>query len=184
MVEEDFQEGERMSSYFRLRERLHYIIVLLLLFSLMAGCVRFKKKTESAVTLPEETIPATSTLPSGQAAAALIQEGWENVDKGHLLLAEQKFENALRISPTSGESYLGLASVAYQQKDYQRALEFLQIGAAYCTKHSDLLLRIYILEGDCYRAMGKKKEAQRSYQKAIEIDPDDEALMDRLQEMH
>ena len=47
MVEEDFQKGRRMSSYFRQREILHCIIVFLLLFSLMVGCARFKKKTES-----------------------------------------------------------------------------------------------------------------------------------------
>jgi tetratricopeptide (TPR) repeat protein len=183
MVEEDFQKGKRMTSYLKTRRSLRSFTAFALLFFLMAGCMKFKKKTEPAIPLPEKTRPTSSILPSENAAATLIQEGWESMNEGHLLLAEQKFENALRISPTSGESYLGLASVAHLQHDYQRALEFLQIGEAYSTQRTDLLLRFYLLEGDCYRALGKEKEAQKAYQKALEIDPDSQALIERSKKM-
>lgn len=172
-----------MISYFNPRKFLICFTVFAVILLLICGCVPFKKETKSSVPLPGKTDDAP-ILPAENAAAILIQEGWEIMGKGHLLLAEQKFENALRISPTSGEGYLGLASVAHLQQDYGRALEFLQIGEAYSNQYPDLLSRIYLLKGDCYQALGRGKEAQEVYRKALEIDPENQALIERLKNMH
>ncbi len=173
-----------MISYVTLRKLLLGITVFTMILLLLFGCVPFKKKTRSSIPLPGKTDDAVPTLPSENAAAILIQEGWEVMGKGHLLLAEQKFENALRISPTSGEGYLGLASVAHLQQDYGRALEFLQMGEAYSNQYSDLLSRIYLLKGDCYQALGRTKEAHEAYRKALEIDPENQTLIERLEDLH
>lgn len=158
-----------MRTQFKPGNRLKAFILLALFSLLLNSCMKFQKKAGSPSTIPERRVPPVSSLPSEGAAAILIQEGWKCIDDGHLPLAEQKFEDAIRLSATSGESYLGLAKVAYLQEDYPRALEFLEIGEAYSTHHSDLLLRFYLLERDCYQAMGKRKKAKEAYQKASEI---------------
>lgn len=170
--------------FFKQRSSLTFFMLFIFVILLMHACANLRRRTGPSVTLPEKKIPSASSLPSESAADILIQEGWKSIDEGNLNLAEQKFEKALRISPTHGKSYLGLARIAYLQMDYMRALEFLQMGEAYSSQQADLLVHLYILEGDCYRDMGRKKEAKKAYQKALEIDSHNPLLIDRLEKIN
>ncbi len=162
-----------MIAFFSYQRLCSFFLLLVFAFLLMNGCLKFRKRKSSSVSLPREEVSSAPVLPSHSAVDMLIAEGWKRIGDGNLNLAEQKFEKALRMAPTRGEGYLGLAHIAYLRVNYERSLEFLQIGEAYSFQDPELLVRIFILEGDCYRKMGEGEKAQKAYEKALEINQDD-----------
>ncbi|MEW5806639.1 MAG: tetratricopeptide repeat protein [Acidobacteriota bacterium] len=122
-------------------------------------------------------------LPSDQAASQLIAQGWDCVSNKKLDLAETKFEKALRIAPTSGSAYYGMAQVAYLRTNYAQCLELAQSAELYSFQEPSLLLKAYILEGDCLARMGKRDKAVDAYRKALELDPGSQYILEKLKRM-
>ena len=85
---------------------------------------------------------------------------------GNIAEAGLAFNRAIQLDEAMSSAYLGLASIALRQHDYQQAesqlrsaLRFDKNEAAYC------------MLGVALEALGRKQEARASYFAAVEIDP-------------
>jgi Flp pilus assembly protein TadD len=122
-------------------------------------------------------------LPSDSAAAQILSQAWEDVKNGKIDLAEMRFEKALRVSPSSGSAYYGLAHIAFMRGQYMRCVEFCKSAELYSYKDPSLLMKVYTLEGDGYLRMGKKVDAADAYRKGLGIDPEDRSLKEKLRKI-
>ncbi|MDW8295550.1 MAG: tetratricopeptide repeat protein [Raineya sp.] len=91
----------------------------------------------------------------------------------------KKFENALKDLLTADslgykdsehDLYLGVSWFGLQ--NYKKSLEYLEKFEATAPKDS-LQASLYVHLAECYKELGRKKDAIRAYQKAIELKPDD-----------
>ncbi len=94
-----------------------------------------------------------------------------------------RFEKVLRLSPSNGTAYLGLAQISFTRQEYERCIEFIQSAELHSYNDSSLLLDIYALEGDCYMRMGKRNKAETAYRKGLEVDPSNEMLAAKLKKL-
>ncbi len=138
--------------------------------------------------LPEPAEPSQPearkpVLPSDSAASQLLSQAWDDLGKGRMDLAEMRFEKVLRLSPSYGAAYLGLAQISYKRQEYERCIEFVQSAEIHSYNDSSLLLEIYALEGDCYQRMGKRDKAEMAYRKGLEVDPSNEILAAKLKKL-
>jgi TolB-like protein/class 3 adenylate cyclase/Flp pilus assembly protein TadD len=92
-------------------------------------------------------------------------------------LADTAVQNALRLSPDSGEAHLALAENLYRgYLDYHRALAELAIAQR--TSPNDP--RISELTGYIDRRQGRHEEGVRNLQKALELDPRNVYLLQQI----
>ncbi len=84
-----------------------------------------------------------------------------------LALAEAALQAATRLRPDAAETHLARAQYLYGQRDYNGALEELEIARR--TLPNDP--RLFELTGYILRRRGQQEEALRNLQRAVELDP-------------
>ncbi len=110
-------------------------------------------------------------------APALNYLGYMLADRGEqLTYATQLIERALKISPDNGAYIDSYAWVQFKLGNLELALTELKKAAELIT--GDAV--IYEHLGDIYRAMGNDSEATRNYQHALEIDPGNAQIQEKL----
>lgn len=110
-------------------------------------------------------------------APALNYLGYMLADRGEQLpYAQTLIERALANDSTNGAYLDSYGWVLYKQGRYDQAL--VQLKKAAETITTDAV--VYDHLGDVYRARGEEAEAQRLYQKALEIDPQNAAIKEKL----
>jgi len=85
-------------------------------------------------------------------------------------------EEALRLSPSSGEAHTALGACLYSaDKDYPAALKEFSLAAATSPNEPDILDYIAII----YRRQGRWRESLTTYQRALGLDPRNLAIVTR-----
>ncbi len=112
-------------------------------------------------------------------APALNYLGYMLADRGEdLIYALELIERAMQISPNNGAYLDSYAWVQYKLGNFQVALSELK-------KAADLLDNdpvVFEHLGDVYKALGNLNEAESSYQRALDIDPDSIIIEEKLKE--
>lgn len=93
---------------------------------------------------------------------------------GNLDEAEQLFEQALRVSPTSGKPYYYLGVLSAKQKNYDRSLSFLDQAEGYLHDDPFWMSQVLMQEGLVLKALNRKAEARAKFQEALRLDPSNE----------
>jgi tetratricopeptide (TPR) repeat protein len=128
----------------------------------------------SAFAAPIVNLPSG---PSGSAGAGLsgnYRRGLEHLLANRLPAAKSAFEAALKESPKSAAPALGLAEVAYRNKDNKAAEEWIRRAVATDPQSSEARASL----GRLLRQTGRHDAALVELRRAIELDP--KALTPRL----
>ncbi len=111
-----------------------------------------------------------------------VYQIWEQllrieVGQGDFQLAVTDGEEALTIFPNQAELYL-YTGIAYgQTKKHEKAVSYLRNAADLETEDAEIRSQIYSTLGDSYNALKKYKESDQSYDKALEINPDNSYVL-------
>ncbi len=108
------------------------------------------------------------------ASTKLMDAGAKELNAGNLDQAEELFEQALRVSPTNGKPYYYLGVIASRQKDYERALGFLQQAENFLHTDNFWMSQVLYQEGLTLKAMKRIPEAKKKFQEALERDPNNQ----------
>jgi tetratricopeptide (TPR) repeat protein len=112
-------------------------------------------------------------------AMVLNYLGYMYADQGIKLdKAEKLIKKALKIDPDNGAYLDSYAWVMYKKGKYKEALKY-QLLALDASQDSDAVL--YDHMGDIYFALNKPQEAATHWEKALELDPENEAIKNKLQ---
>jgi tetratricopeptide (TPR) repeat protein len=84
-----------------------------------------------------------------------------------LSMAEQALQQASRLRPDAGETYLARAAYLYSAKDYQGALTELEFAQPKLPNEPS----IFAVKASAQRRQGHWDESTRNFQRAIELDP-------------
>jgi tetratricopeptide (TPR) repeat protein len=97
----------------------------------------------------------------------LLKESANAFDTENYELAEQKYIDAIRISPNSKRAYRGLADVYYSQEQWGEAKETYKFLLKFDKKNDNVLVKL----GEIAEQEGAKEEAVDYYQQALLINP-------------
>jgi tetratricopeptide (TPR) repeat protein len=118
--------------------------------------------------------PKAAPAPSsGDQAVAAFNAGVDAMNAGDKATAETKFQEAVGKNPDLPAGWQALASLAYQKKDYAKALEYGQ-------KALDLdptLTDLYPMLADSAKATGDKKAAAEWSARYAEANPDSPEIL-------
>jgi tetratricopeptide (TPR) repeat protein len=81
-------------------------------------------------------------------------------------------EKAIELFPNQPTLYYLYGAAAYQLKEYQKAIDYLEIGKELVINNNTLLSQFYGTLGDAYYALGNKEKAYKNYDKALQYLPD------------
>ena len=111
-----------------------------------------------------------------------IYQIWEQlirieVSQGDFKQAVADGEEALTVFPNQAELYL-FTGIAYSQtKNYDKAVSYLKNAAELETEDPEIRVQIFSTLGDSYNALKKFKESDQSYDKALELNPDNSYVL-------
>lgn len=141
-----------------------------LLFSLGAAYEQ-GKMIDSAIVTFEKIL---SIAPEHHQAMNYL--GYMLVDKGEQLsYAKQLIEKALKIEPNNAAYLDSYGWLFYQLKKYKQAVKHLKIAAEL---QEDSV--IYEHLGDAYNAKGDLTQAMNWWEKALKLNPDNEAIINKM----
>ncbi len=84
---------------------------------------------------------------------------------------EKESKEAIELFPNQALPYFFNGSAKIQLKKYQEAVESLSEGKEFVIGNPLLLAQFYANLGDCYNQLKKYKESDESYDKALQLDP-------------
>jgi len=111
-----------------------------------------------------------------------VYQSWEQllrieVSQGDFQMAIADGEEALTIFPNQAELYL-YTGIAYgQTKKHDKAISYLKNASDLETEDAEVRSQIYSTLGDSYNALKKYKESDLSYDKSLEINPDNSYVL-------
>lgn len=138
-----------------------------------------------AVITPEEKMLIEKTPTQSLTAYDLCMHGLEEFQKyqtsnnrGALNNAEVFFNTALEYDTAYARAYSGLANVYWSKhywNDYfsENFLDTVLFLADIALSFDDELAEAYTIKGECYRRIGNREQANKEYDKAIELNPND-----------
>ena len=133
--------------------------------------MKLKKPTEMK---PAPGAAAAAPAPSGnEQAVAAFNAGVDAMNGGDKATAEAKFQEAVKKNPDLPAGWQALATMAYEKKDYAKALE-------YGEKAVDLdptLTNLYPMLADSAKATGDKKAAADWTARNAEANPDSPEIL-------
>jgi TolA-binding protein len=118
------------------------------------------------------------------ASTKLMDAGAKELNAGNLEQAEELFEQALRVSPTNGKPYYYLGVIASRQKDYERALGFLQQAENFLHTDNFWMSQVLYQEGLTLKATKRIPEAKKKFQEALERDPNNQYASKELKALN
>lgn len=111
-----------------------------------------------------------------------IYQIWEQlirieVNQGDFQQAITDGEEALTVFPNQAELYL-YTGISYSQiKKYEKAVSYLKSALDLETEDQEIRIQIFSTLGDSYHALKKFKESDQSYDKALELNPDNSYVL-------
>lgn len=112
----------------------------------------------------------TQGIPPGdgvQQANSALQQGVAALQAGQLDAAQKAFQDALRSNPKSVEALMGLADLAYRQRNETELLRRLQQAEQLAPQRVD----VQTLLGRVYLGRKEFAKAEQSLRKALQLDP-------------
>ena len=148
-----------------------YTQAKLLLASISLG-TRTKDNLLEAVRLLDQAVARDPLFLSAYCQLAYAHDNLYLLGYDHTparrALADAAVQNALRLSPDSGEAHLALAENLYRgYLDYDRARAELALAGRMLSNNP----RVFELTGYIDRRQGRHEEGVRNLQKALELDP-------------
>lgn len=80
-------------------------------------------------------------------------------------------KRAIDLFPNQASSYLLVGFAYAQQKDHENAIKYFNLGKDFAIGNDGLKGQFYASLGDSYHAIDSFEESDKSYEKALEIDP-------------
>lgn len=87
------------------------------------------------------------------------------------------FQAALKLKPDFADAQNNLGSALFRQGDYVHAAEAFYAAAQNAPSNPEFVINL----GDTLARLGKKPAAAECYQQALQLEPDDEAVRNKLQ---
>ncbi|MBI2870979.1 MAG: tetratricopeptide repeat protein, partial [Candidatus Omnitrophica bacterium] len=124
------------------------------------------KEYQSAIRASPALIPAYSNLATVYARSGRLQE------------AIHLYKLALRIDPTAARIHYNLALVLEKAKDWDHAALSLEYVVGKMPDSAEAHVKL----GEAYAALGRREDARRAWEKALEIDPTLDSVREKLEE--
>ena len=127
---------------------------------------------------PEEKLRIETVPTSNLNALTLYQKGRNAFQNDYLDEAEGFYHQAINIDQEFAKAYVGLAQV-YWAKHYAESffsenfLDSVLILSNEALSHNDNLSEAYVMRGSYYYEKGNLANAEKEYDKAIELNPND-----------
>jgi tetratricopeptide (TPR) repeat protein len=138
------------------------------------GVLDLKMMTaEQAQAKANPAAAAAKQMSPNDKAAVTFNAGVEALNAGDKATAEKKFLEAVQTNPDLPSGWNALASLAYEKKDWAKAIEYGQ-------KATDLdpsLTNLYAMMADASRQSGDKKGAAEWQAKYAEANPDSPEIL-------
>ncbi|MHB8483890.1 MAG: tetratricopeptide repeat protein [Nitrospiria bacterium] len=163
-------------------------LLLVLGLALNSGCAPFRQETPP----PPLSFPAPAPPLSGEgeknkaetprrmASLHLTERGKNELEHGELKKAMDRFEKAIGLDAENSAAYYFFAEARFKQKAYDQSLTLLDRAEQLLNRQPDWLVKVYLLQGDNWEALGNKAEAVKKYQKVLDIDPAQPEALERL----
>jgi tetratricopeptide (TPR) repeat protein len=89
---------------------------------------------------------------------------------GNLGAARDAYERSIVLDPADPWSYLYLGNLFYWQQDYRQAIEQFQ----HARQRGPELAIVHVCIADAYHGLGEFALAKQYYERAVEVDPNDQ----------
>ena len=119
--------------------------------------------------------------PQRTASFRIAAEGQRAFAQGKYQEAEDRFEKALSLDARNAFCYLYLADIRFQDRDPRQALMLLEQSEVHFHGHPYWLSEVHTRKGICLEELHSLDDAVRSYRKALEYNPWNEAAKTRLE---
>ncbi|MFQ5949168.1 MAG: tetratricopeptide repeat protein [Nitrospiria bacterium] len=110
---------------------------------------------------------------------AHAQLGWEAVRAGRFTEAIPRFEEAIEGAPREASYYIGKGLALHRIERGHEAIETVGIGL----RLNPMDAAVYKIGGEIYYDRNEYEKAMTAWEKAIQLDPGDHTLLDRLEKM-
>ena len=114
-----------------------------------------------------QTIHRESEDSSALKIDILLLHGQAYLASQNINMAREKFTSVLELQPATAEALVGMATIAFQEKDMESADSLVNKALSIDPKNA----RIWVLKGRLLTASGKYQEAVKDFQKALKIAP-------------
>jgi Flp pilus assembly protein TadD len=150
--------------------------------------VEAKPEREPARPEPEERSPAaadssslaipTQNLPRdpSKASDVLVHRALPLIRRGQLRLAEATLDRAWELDPSNPQAMAGYAALYIAKKDGERAVKWAKKAVRKRSRRAEY----HVLYGDALQLEGESEAAQKSWRKALKVDPENKAARSRL----
>src|SRR5207248_9551762 len=105
---------------------------------------------------------------------------WVDQTPARLALAEAALQQAMKIAPKKGETYVARAQFYGEADDWKQSLEMLELAAKALPNDAKVFNRTALVE----ERLGLSKEALRDMEKAKELDPRNPNIPNHLKDMY
>jgi len=127
-----------------------------------------------------KSIPLNAS-PQRAASFRIAAEGLQALAARRYQEAEDRLERALTLDPRNPFCYLHLAEIRFRAGDPEQALLLLHQAEVHFQGHPYWLSEVFTRKGLYLEALRSPAEARRSYRKALEHNPWNEAPRKRLE---
>lgn len=133
---------------------------------------------------PEPGYYESRTLPALKSLQKKVELGEKFFRKGLLGQAEKEFLKAIMVDDQHAEANLGLGAVYCEQKEFQKVKKVIGVLLNNDDAFKEEQRQQFNTFGISLRKQGMHGEAIRFYQRALEVDPNDEHLHFNLARVH
>jgi len=123
------------------------------------------------------------TAPRRAASLRLTEEGRLLLNSGEYEKALQRFEKTIAVDATNAYSYYYLALAHHHLTHYQQSNNFLDVAESLLSEEAYWLARVFALKGKNLEALGSMGQADASYAKALQVDPNNQAAFEAITEI-
>ncbi|MBI1821226.1 MAG: tetratricopeptide repeat protein [Nitrospirae bacterium] len=164
------------------------VLILAASVFLYSGCAPLRHETPSpplsfpppAPPLSGEEGGSESETPRRMASLHLTEKGKSELEHGDLKKAMDRFEKAIGLDAQNSAAYYFFAEARFKQKEHYQSLTLLDRAEQMLNQQPDWLVKVYLLQGKNWEALGNKREAVKKYQKVLAIDPSQPEALERL----
>ena len=126
----------------------------------------------STLAIPTQNLPRDPS----KASDVLVHRALPLIRKGQLRLAEATLDRAWELDPSNPQAMAGYAALYIAKKDGARAVKWAKKAVRKRSRRAEY----HVLYGDALQLEGESEAAQKSWRKALKVDPENKAARSRL----
>ncbi len=123
------------------------------------------------------------TAPRRAASLRITEEGRLLLDSGEYDKALQRFEKTIAVDSTNAYSYYYLALAHHHLTHYQQSTNFLDVAESLLSEEPYWLAQVFALKGKNLEILGSLGQADASYTRALQLDPNNQTAFDAITEI-